>query len=79
MSVSLNPNYLMLLCTITICNTSKYKYDVTRATQALARVRVALAHGLECHVASTWARVKNSPFCHLFNVLIQLKIKNKSK
>ena len=36
------------------------------ATQALARVRVALLRGPECHVASTWARANITPFFALF-------------
>ena len=65
MYISLNLNYRILICTITIYNTSKYKYDVTCATQALARVHVALPRGLGCHVASTWARAENAVFLHL--------------
>ena len=31
------------------------------ATQALAWARVALPHGLACHVASTWVPRENKP------------------
>ena len=65
MYISLNLNYRMLICNITIYNTSKYKYDVTRAMQALAHVHVALSRGLACHVTSTWARAENAAFLHL--------------
>ena len=37
------------------------------ATQALARVRVAVPRGPERHVASTWARMINAPFCNFCN------------
>ena len=61
-------------------NTSKYKYaHETRATQALAR------SAWRCHMALSATShprglaQKIPPFCHLFNVLIQWKIENKSK
>ena len=48
------------------------------ATQALARVRVALPRGPECPVVSTWVRAIYTPFLPIFfNVLNQLKIENK--
>ena len=50
-----------------LCN-KKYMCIIRHlsATQALARVRVALPRGLACHVASTWARAKNARFFAIF-------------
>ena len=66
-TVSLNPKYWMLICTITIL--IRVNINSTchiRATQALAWVRVALSPGLACHVVSTWVRAINAPFLPLF-------------
>ena len=62
--------------------TSKYKYvcaDI-RAMHALAWARVALPHGLEYHVASTWVPRENKPpFSSFFNCFNHITIENKFK
>ena len=74
LSVSFNPNYRMLTCTITQYNTIKYKYCTRHlsATHALAWVSMARPCGLACHVASTWVPPNNYPLSCLFKLVFNI-------
>ena len=73
-TVSLNPKYQMLLTITIIIRVNVNSTCHIRATQALVRVRVALSRGLVSHVASTWVRAINAPFCFIFNNFNVFKI-----
>ena len=63
LSISLNPNYRMLICTITnIFTININNTHVTPRRVGVAWACVALPHGPKCHVASTWPRANKSPF-----------------
>ena len=62
-TVSVNPKYRMLICTIIILlRVYINKWHVTSVPRRhLARVRLALPRGIACHVASTCTRAKITP------------------
>ena len=67
--VSLNPNYRMLICTITLILRVNINMHVTchiRATQALVWVRVALSRGPSATSHPRGSRVKIYPLFNLF-------------
>ena len=75
--VSLNSDYGMLICTITLILRVYINIHATchlRAMQALAWARLALPRGLACHVAPTWILHENKPlFCFIFICFNHLK------